>query len=274
MTAPARLPTGDDQDEARDEIDLSRAPLLSHLLELRRRLLLVLAFFIVAAAGSYVAAEHVFGFLTAPLREAYGAGVERRMIFTGLHEAFLTYLKLALFSAMCLSAPLVLNQVWKFLAPALYRHERATLRPLLIMTPVMFVIGAALAYFVVIPAAWRFFLSFESPGVAAGMAIQLEARVGEYLNLVMSLVMAFGLSFELPVLLLLLARLGMLEADDLARYRRHAIVLIFAVAAVITPPDLLSQIALGAPLVLLYEISIWLVRMQQRSPLAADASTK
>lgn len=260
MTAPLQI----EEDVATSDVDLSRAPLLSHLYELRRRLLLVLAFFIAASVASYLGAEHLFGFLTAPLREAYGAEASRRMIFTGLHEAFVTYLKLALFAGTFLSLPLALNQLWKFLAPGLYRHERASLRPMLIMTPVLFFLGAALAYFIVFPLAWQFFLSFENPGDGVGMAIELEARVGEYLNLAMSLLLAFGLSFELPVLLLLLARMGVVDADHLVRYRRHAVVLIFAAAAVLTPPDFISQIALGTPMLALYEISIHLVRSQQR----------
>ncbi|MGE3773491.1 MAG: twin-arginine translocase subunit TatC [Gammaproteobacteria bacterium] len=266
MTAPLKLR---DDAPAPDEVDLARAPLLSHLLEFRRRLLLVLAFFVLTSAASYLAAEELFGFLTAPLREAYGADATRRMIFTGLHEAFVTYLKLALFAGLFASLPLALNQLWKFLAPGLYGHERASLRPLFVMTPLMFVAGAGLAYFVVLPLAWQFFLSFETPGAAAGMAIALEARVGEYLGLVMSMLIAFGLSFELPVLLLLLARLGVVDADDLVRYRRHAIVLIFAAAAVLTPPDFLSQIALGTPMLLLYELAIRLVRAQERAAAAA-----
>jgi len=267
MTAPAQLPP---DSPVSGEVDLSRAPLLSHLLELRRRLLYVLAFFCVAFGASYLIAEHIFGFLTAPLREAYGADAGRRMIFTGLHEAFVTYLKLALYAALFVSLPLALNQLWKFLAPGLYRHERSSLKPLLVLTPVMFTAGAALAYYVVFPMAWRFFLGFESPGAASGMAVELEARVGEYLNLVVGLILAFGLAFEMPVLLLLLARLGVLDADDLRRYRRHAVVVIFAVAAVLTPPDLISQVALGVPMLLLYELAILLVGAQQSRSAAAS----
>ena len=156
--------------------------------------------------------------------------------------------------------PFALNQLWLFLAPGLYRHERRALRPFLIMTPALFLGGAAVAYYVVFPLAWRFFLGFESAHSLPGIHLELEPRVSEYLSLAMTLIFGFGLSFELPVVLMLAARLGLVTAEDLAHYRRHAIVLIFAFAAVVTPPDMISQIALGVPLVVLYEISILAIR--------------
>lgn len=262
-----------------NEPDLKRAPLLAHLLELRRRLLYVLIPFFVAFVISYYFSEHIYAFLTAPLRVAMdsaGNGIGRRMIYTGLHEAFVTYFKLSLFSALFVSIPFIINQLWKFLAPGLYQFERRSLRPFLVMTPLMFLIGAAVAYYIVFPLAWSFFLSFETLGSDSAMAMQLEARVGEYLNLVTMMIIAFGLSFELPVLLLLLARLGMVSANNLVAYRRHAIVLIFAVAAVITPPDMISQLMLGIPLVLLYELSILLIRWwgrQAEAPVAGNLET-
>lgn len=256
------------------EIDLSRAPLYRHLLELRRRLLYVLAFFCCAFAVSYYFAGHIYSFLAAPLRDAMG-GSERHMIYTGLHEAFVTHLKLSLYSAFFFSIPLALNQLWKFLAPGLYHFERRSLRPFLILTPVLFVAGMALAYYLVFPMAWNFFLSFETPSGTGDMPVQLEARVAEYMSLVAALILAFGLSFELPMLLLLLARLGMIDSEDLTRYRKHAIVLIFAFAAIITPPDIISQIALGVPLWILYELSIVMIRtlgIDKPTPSAADVS--
>lgn len=242
------------------DVDLSRAPLLSHLLELRRRLMWLLLCFALAFAVSYHFADHLYRFLTAPLYAAYGDGEQHRMIYTGLHEAFVTYLRLAVFAALLVTVPFALNQLWKFLAPGLYQHERSALRPFFILTPALFLLGAAAAYYVVFPLAWKFFLGFESLPGADGIAMELEPRVSEYLNLVTALIMAFGLSFELPVALLLAARLGLVTADDLAHYRRHAIVLIFAFAAVATPPDVISQITLGTPLVLLYEVSIIAIR--------------
>ena len=249
--------------EGKEEFDLKRAPLLAHLLELRRRMLYVLMFFLLAFLISYYFSQYIYSFLTAPLSDAMknaGDVAGRHMIYTGLHEAFVTYLKLSLFSALFFSIPFILNQLWKFLAPGLYQFERRSFRPFLLMTPIMFLIGATVAYYIVFPLAWSFFLSFETTGSDSTIAMHLEARVGEYLSLVTVMILAFGLSFELPVLLLLLARLGMISADTLASYRRHAIVLIFAVAAIITPPDMISQIMLGVPLILLYEFSIIIIR--------------
>ena len=181
------------------------------------------------------------------------------MIYTGLHEAFFTYIKLAFFAAAFVALPFALNQVWKFLAPGLYKHERRSLKPAFFATPVLFLLGASLAFYVVFPLAWRFFLGFESPGVAGGVALELEARISEYLSLVTRLILAFGISFELPVLLLVLAKVGVVTAASLQEYRKHAIVASFLLAALITPPDLVSQIALGTPIILLYELSIRLI---------------
>lgn len=243
-----------------DDLDLSKAPLLTHLLELRKRLLYCLAFFAVVFGISYLFAEHIYSFLQQPLLQIFGAESGRRMIYTGLHEAFFTYLKLSFFMAMFVTLPLALIQVWKFIAPGLYQREQKALSPLFIMTPVLFVMGAALAFYVVMPLAWDFFISFERPNVEQGISVELEARVSEYLGLVIKLILAFGLSFELPVLLLVMAKAGLVTAESLRKHRRHAIVVTFLVAALITPPDLISQIALGLPIVLLYELSILLIR--------------
>ncbi|BES72800.1 twin-arginine translocase subunit TatC [Marinobacter nanhaiticus D15-8W] len=243
-----------------DDLDLSKAPLLTHLLELRTRLLYCLAFFAVVFGISYLFAEHIYSFLQQPLLQIFGAESGRRMIYTGLHEAFFTYLKLSFFMAMFVTLPLALIQVWKFIAPGLYQREQKALSPLFIMTPVLFVMGASLAFYVVMPLAWDFFISFERPNVEQGISVELEARVSEYLGLVIKLILAFGLSFELPVLLLVMAKGGLVTAESLRKHRRHAIVVTFLVAALITPPDLISQIALGLPIVLLYELSILLIR--------------
>lgn len=244
-------------------LDLSRAPLLSHLIELRKRLLFCLLAFSVAFVGCYMMAEPIYHFLMQPLVDTLGEDSGRRMIYTGLHEAFMTYLKLAFFAALFITLPLILIQVWRFIAPGLYQHEKHAVSILFAMTPLLFILGAALAYYVVFPMAWGFFISFETAASAGHLAVQLEARVSEYLGLVIQLILAFGLSFELPVVLLLLAHTGALTADNLVTGRRYAIVGIFAVAAVITPPDLISQIALGTPIVLLYEASIWMIRWQE-----------
>lgn len=247
--------------DSEDNLDLSKAPLLAHLIELRRRLIYCLLFFAVVFGLCYWQAEHIYSFLLQPLLTAFGeAGENRRMIYTGLHEAFFTYLKLAFCAALFFSLPLILIQIWRFLAPGLYRHEKRAFVPLLAATPLLFFCGAAMAYYLVMPMAWKFFIGFESSQVDTGMAVQLEARVSEYLGLVIKLIMAFGVCFELPVLLLVLARIGVVTSELLAEYRRHAIVAVFLIAAFLTPPDLISQITLGVPLVLLYELSIFLIR--------------
>lgn len=247
-----------------ESIDLSRAPLLSHLIELRRRLLQCLFVFALVFVGCYLMAEQIYHFLMQPLVEAFGEESGRRMIYTGLHEAFLTYLKLSFFAALFITLPLILIQIWKFIAPGLYRTEQRSVSVLFVLTPVLFLLGAALAYYVVFPMAWGFFLSFESEAVAGSLPVQLEARVSEYLGLVIQLILAFGLSFELPVVLLLVASAGLITAENLASGRRYAIVAIFGAAALITPPDLISQIALGTPVLLLYEASILMIKLMEK----------
>lgn len=247
-----------------DNIDLSRAPLLSHLIELRRRLLLCVLVFGVAFAGCYFVIEDIYQFLMQPLVNALGEDSGRRMIYTGLHEAFVTYLKLSFFAALFITMPLILIQLWRFIAPGLYQHEKRAISILFGLTPTLFFAGAALAYYVVFPLAWGFFLSFETAPAAGALAMQLEARVSEYLSLVIQLILAFGLSFELPVILLLMAHTGLMNSTTLINGRRYAIVGIYAVAAVITPPDLISQIALGTPILLLYETTIWIMRAQEK----------
>lgn len=252
--------------DAGDEaLDLSKAPLLTHLMELRRRLLRVVAFCLVAFAVAYVFSEHIYAFLTQPLVEAFGEHQDRRMIYTGLQEAFVTHLKLSLFVAVFVAMPLILNQVWKFLVPGLYHHERRVMRPFLWCTPVLFTGGAALAFYGVFPLAWEFFVGFESiGGTVGGMPVELEARVSEYLSLVLQLIMVFGLSFELPLVVLLLARAGMVDVAGLRAFRKHMVIIVFGVAALVTPPDLVSQLALGLPVLGLYELSILIVRFWGR----------
>lgn len=247
-----------------DAIDLSRAPLLSHLLELRRRLLQCLFVLSILFVICYFNAEGIYHFLMQPLVDAFGEESGRRMIYTGLHEAFLTYLKLSFFASVFFTLPFLLIQLWRFITPGLYLHEKRAATILFSLTPVLFVLGAALAYYVVFPMAWGFFISFESDAAAGTLPVQLEARVSEYLGLVMQLILAFGLSFELPVVLLLMAYAGMVKSETLANGRRYAILAIYTVAAVITPPDLISQIALGTPIVILYEISIWMIRLIEK----------
>ena len=246
---------------ASDNIAASKAPLLSHLTELRTRLVYCLVFFLIVFGIAYYFATDIYRFLQQPLLDQFNSQSDRRMIYTGLQEAFFTYMKVAFFTALFFSLPIMLMQVWRFLSPGMYRHEKKGMLPLFLMTPVLFVSGAALAFYLVMPAAWEFFISFESLGSDDGIRVELEAKMSEYLSLVLKLIIAFGLSFELPVFLLVLAKAGIVTASSLRHYRRHAIVIIFLVAAVITPPDLISQIALGTPIILLYELSVFLVAM-------------
>jgi len=180
----------------------------------------------------------------------------RRMIFTALHETFITYLKVAFFTAMFISSPLILNQLWKFVAPGLYKNEKKALFPYLIATPTLFLLGGMLVYYLIMPLAIKFFLSFESTANINSLPIQLEAKVNEYLSLVMRLIFAFGISFQLPVILSLLARTGFVDSQYLKSRRKYVVVLIFLLAAILTPPDPITQIGLGIPLLILYELSI------------------
>lgn len=266
--------------QEREKENFAKTPLLDHLIELRKRLLYCFGFFLVAFAVSYLYAESVYQILQQPLVRIFGDNHERRMIYTGLHEAFFTYLKLAFFSALFVTLPLILIQVWKFFAPGLYQHEKRACSVLFCFTPVLFVAGAALAFYVVMPLAWEFFISFESQN-NQGLSVELEARMSEYLGLVIKLILAFGISFELPIFLIVLAKAGLVTTTSLKTYRRHAIVVVFLFAAFITPPDLISQIALGVPIVILYELSIWLIKVteadssaQQKHSIRQAASNK
>jgi sec-independent protein translocase protein TatC len=241
-----------------DTIDDKPMPLIEHLLELRTRLLWSIGAFIIAFAICYYFSTQIYGFLARPLADILHqqGGGERRMIFTALYEAFFTYLKVAFFGAFCISFPMWATQLWLFIAPGLYRSEKRALLPFLLASPVLFVLGAALAYYFIFPLAWKFFISFETPPGGGALPVQLEAKVSEYLSLVMHMILAFGVAFQLPVALTLLAKVGIISAAGLKKGRRYAIVGMFAISAIITPPDIISQIGLAVPLILLYEISI------------------
>ncbi len=243
----------------------SKAPLLEHLVELRTRLGYSLASVLVLFFVCYYFAPAIYDFLVQPLADVlHSMGGNRRLIFTALHEAFFTYVKVAFFAALFLAFPFIAMQFWLFVAPGLYKKEKRAMFPFLVATPILFFMGGSLVYYYIFPLAWKFFLGFESVGGAGSLPIQLEAKVDEYLSLVMRLIFAFGLCFELPVLMTLLGRVGMVTADGMRKRRRYAVVLAFVAAAVLTPPDVISQIGLALPTILLYEISILSVALIER----------
>ncbi len=237
----------------------------SHFVELRSRLLRSIIFILVIFIFSYIYAEHIYNFLVEPYANAVKDDENsRRLIFTALHETFITYLKVAFFAAIFLGSPVLLIQIYKFIAPGLYKNEKKALLPYLIFTPILFLFGALLVYYLIMPLAIKFFLSFESIGTNTSLPIQLEAKVNEYLSLIMRLIFAFGISFQLPILLNLLAKIGVVNSSYLKKTRRYVIVIIFTVAAILTPPDPITQIGLAIPLLLLYELSILTVKFTEK----------
>ena len=243
----------------------------SHFVELRSRLLKSIIFILVIFVISYIFAEQIYNFLVEP----YASAVKddkfpRRLIFTALHETFITYIKVAFFSAIFVGSPVLLIQIYKFIAPGLYKNEKKAILPYLISTPLLFLLGGLLVYYLVMPLAIKFFLSFETIGSSSNLPIQLEAKVNEYLSLIMRLIFAFGISFQLPILLNLLARIGVVNSHYLKTRRRYVIVIIFALAAILTPPDPITQVGLAIPLLLLYELSIFTVRFIEKKKMKED----
>jgi len=238
---------------------------VGHLTELRSRLTKSIIYLFIFFLVCYFFSENIYNFLVAPYAEAVKDDeINRRMIFTALHETFITYLKVAFFAAMFITSPIILTQIWKFVAPGLYKNEKMALLPYLIATPVLFLLGGMLVYYLIMPLAIKFFLSFETTGHVSSLPIQLEAKVNEYLSLIMRLIFAFGISFQLPILLSLLARVGFVDSEYLKKRRKYVIVIIFAIAALLTPPDPITQIGLGIPLLILYELSILTVKIIEK----------
>lgn len=247
-----------------DEIEASRAPLMDHLIELRSRLIRALGALLVAFIICFAFADRIFNILLWPYELAAGPQRSLNLIYTAPQEYFITQIKLALFGAVFISFPIIALQIYKFVAPGLYRNERNAFRPYLIATPILFFLGAAFVYFAAMPLAMRFFLSMEQAGAPGQASISLVARTSEYLSLIMALILAFGVSFQTPVILSLLARAGFIDSNWLRAKRRYAIVAIFIIAAVITPPDMISQIALAVPTILLYEGTIYVVKLAEK----------
>ena len=252
------------EDEA--ALDATKAPLMEHLIELRRRLIYALVAFGIAFGVCFAFSTQILVFLERPL-----AAATNHLIYTALPEVFFTQVKVAMFGGACLGFPLIAAQVWLFVAPGLYRHEKRAFLPFLLWTPVLFAMGAAFVYFVMLPFSIKFFGSYQVPATRGVMGIELQARVSDYLDLVMTLIFAFGLTFQLPVLLSLLGKVGIVTSQGLKNMRRYAIVGLFAVAAIFTPPDAISMMSLAVPLVLLYEISILSVVMIERGRAREEA---
>ena len=250
-----------------DQIDDKPMPLLDHLIELRGRLMWSFAAFMLAFFLCYYFSGQIYLFLAQPLADVFKENGEvRKMIYTSLTEAFFTYLKVAFFGAAFVSFPIVATQLWMFIAPGLYRSEKKALLPFLAATPILFLAGASLAYYFIFPVAWRFFISFEMPASGNGMPIELQPKIGEYLDLVMKLILAFGVAFQLPVALSLLAKVGIVTSAGLKKFRRYAVVGMFVIAAILAPPDVITQIGLAVPLIALYELSILVAKIVEPKP--------
>jgi sec-independent protein translocase protein TatC len=265
-------------DIADENPDDKKMPLMEHLIELRRRLIWSLAAFVICFVGCFFVANPIFDFLTRPLATVWDGQEGRHLIYTALQEKFFANVKVAMFGGLVISFPIIAAQVWGFVAPGLYKNEKMAFLPFLLATPIMFLMGASFVYFIFIPNAFRFFTSFEEVAKNGALAITAEPRVSEYLDLIIQLILGFGIVFELPVLLTLLVSAELIETKMLAKQRRYAILIGFVISAILTPPDALSMMMMAIPLVGLYEISIVIGRIievrRRRRRAAEEAAEK
>ena len=246
------------------KIDLEEMSLIDHITELRKRLLWSFLYIIIVFIACFFFADQLFSFLAAPLVSLLDTENGQGFIYTALQEAFFTELKISFFFALFFSFPLIAIQIWKFIAPGLYKNEKNAFLPFLIATPILFFAGGAMVYYLISPVAWKFFLSYQNSD-SSGVPIRLEAKMGEYLSLMMRFIFAFGLAFQLPVIIGLLAKANLVTHINLRKFRKYAIVIAFLSAAFLTPPDPFSQISLALPIIILYEISIYIAKIIQRN---------